>query len=526
MTVRTNKAFQRALNSLAHPLSISAVVLLLLNDRLLRPLWPSWWTGKIGDAAWLMFAPFVVTALLACFISSQWRRQEDIVGWGALVATGFGFALAKTFPAIHLLTVGVMERIVGWDVRWLRDPGDLIVLPALLVAWQVWKHTEARPRAGPAEESRPMVVSGELSLRGREASEAIPSNPKWRLLGRLRRLAMTTRADLGLVVLTLAVLATLADAPAPDYGISCLKQDGAKIVAAGGYGSSFVSEDGGLTWRAGDNTGAPSGDCGQQGTWEMDDPANARVKYRFAPGAEIARSEDGGETWKSEVNLHQAEEARAAFQRKNTYYEPTPGPADALIDPQTGNVVVAMRHEGVLVRDKNGRWSWIAVGSYDRYEPRSPNDILYLVSGELWFALPLAFLVVNTLARPARTSRRRLWDVLLGAGWVLWGFVLIGLQPAMSNWGYLEFPVSVFMLVVAAIALAGGIVGAVQVFRWSPRAFVPIGATAVIAALLYFLPYLLWAFGALPRYWLATLFAWALVAATLFAGYRSLPKSP
>ncbi len=481
MKHRENHVFVRALNSLAHPLSISAVCLLLLNDHLLRPLWPSWWTGKIGDFAWLVFAPFVVAALLACLIPSRWRRQEEIVGLGAFAMTGFGFALAKTIPAVHLLTVGMMERIVGWDVRWVRDPGDLIVLPALLVAWQMWKSAEARPplrfRAGP-------------------------------------------------MVLTLAVLATLADAPAPDNGISCLKQDGAKIVAAGGYGSSFFSEDGGLTWRAGDNTGAPSGDCGQQSAWEMDDPANMRVKYRFAPGAEIARSEDGGETWKREVNLHQAEEARAAFQRKNTYYEPAPGPADALIDPQTGNVVVAMRHEGVLVRDKNGKWSWIAVGSYNRYEPRSLNDSLYLISGELWFALPLAFLVVNTLARPARTSRRRLWDVLLGVGWVLWGFVLIGLQPAMSNWGYLEFPVSVFMLVVAALALAGGIVGAVQVFRWSPRAFVPIGATAVVAALLYFLPYLLWAFGALPRYWLATLFAWALVAATLFAGYRSLPTSP
>jgi hypothetical protein len=258
----------------------------------------------------------------------------------------------------------------------------------------------------------------------------------------------------------------------------------------------------------------------------MDDPANARVKYRFAPGAEIVRSEDGGETWKREVNLHQAEEARAAFQRKNTYYEPTPGPADALIDSQTGNVIVAMRREGVLVRDTNAKWGWITVGSYSRYEPRNLNDFLYLISGELWFALPLAFLVVNTMARPARASRRRLWDVLLGVGWVLWGFVLIGLQPAMSNWGYLEFPVSVFTLVVAVLALLGGIVGAVQVFRWSPRAFVPIGVTSVAAALLYGLPYLLWAFGALPRYWLATLCAWALVAATLFAGYRSLPKSP
>jgi len=358
--------------------------------------------------AWLMFAPFVAAALLAVIVPPRWRRQEEIVGWGAFAMTGLGFALAKTIPAVHLLAVGAMGRLVGWDVRWLRDPEDLIALPALLVAWQVWKRAEARPplrfRAGP-------------------------------------------------VVLTLAVLATLADAPAPDYGISCLKQDGAKIVASGGYGSTFVSEDGGLTWRWGDNTGAPSGDCGQQSAWEMDDPANARVKYRFVPGAEIDRSEDGAETWKREVNLHEAEEVRAAFRRRQAYYDPTPGPADALIDSQTGNVIVAMRHEGVLIRDTNAKWWWITVGSYSRYEPLNLNDVLYLISGELWFALPLAFLVVNTMARPARATRRRLWDVVLGLAWAMWGFTLIGLQPAVNNWGYLQIAVAGFTLIVAVIAL-------------------------------------------------------------------------
>jgi hypothetical protein len=28
---------------------------LLINDHLLREFWPSWWTGKIGDFAWLLF---------------------------------------------------------------------------------------------------------------------------------------------------------------------------------------------------------------------------------------------------------------------------------------------------------------------------------------------------------------------------------------------------------------------------------------------------------------------------------------
>jgi hypothetical protein len=40
-----NKAFWRAVHSLAHPVTIAAVIGLLLNDHLLRHNWPSWWTA-------------------------------------------------------------------------------------------------------------------------------------------------------------------------------------------------------------------------------------------------------------------------------------------------------------------------------------------------------------------------------------------------------------------------------------------------------------------------------------------------
>ena len=44
----SNKAFWRAIHSLAHPVTIAAVIGLLLNDHLLRHNWPSWWTGKLS----------------------------------------------------------------------------------------------------------------------------------------------------------------------------------------------------------------------------------------------------------------------------------------------------------------------------------------------------------------------------------------------------------------------------------------------------------------------------------------------
>ena len=67
----TNQAFRRTLSCLSHPITIGSVMLLLLNDHVLRVLWPSWWTGKLGDFTWLVFFPFVLAAILAWLIPSR-----------------------------------------------------------------------------------------------------------------------------------------------------------------------------------------------------------------------------------------------------------------------------------------------------------------------------------------------------------------------------------------------------------------------------------------------------------------------
>ncbi len=63
-----NMALRRSLRALAHPLSLGAILLLLVNDQLIRWRWPSWWTGKAGDVAWLFFAPFALAAIIALLL--------------------------------------------------------------------------------------------------------------------------------------------------------------------------------------------------------------------------------------------------------------------------------------------------------------------------------------------------------------------------------------------------------------------------------------------------------------------------
>src|SRR4051812_4044862 len=108
------KTFSVALNCLHHPLAIAAILILLFNDHWLRYTAPSWWTGKIGDFAWLLFAPFICAAVLTWFIPAKRQNHTRQIGLLACLLVASWFALAKTIPTVHLLTISAWESIIGW----------------------------------------------------------------------------------------------------------------------------------------------------------------------------------------------------------------------------------------------------------------------------------------------------------------------------------------------------------------------------------------------------------------------------
>jgi hypothetical protein len=107
--MKRNAAFYRALQLLIHPVSVTAILVVLINDHVLRRLWPSWMTGKIGDLAWLVFAPFVLAALLAWVTPRAVAAHPNRLGGLAIALVGVHFALAKTVPFFHMLTVRAIE---------------------------------------------------------------------------------------------------------------------------------------------------------------------------------------------------------------------------------------------------------------------------------------------------------------------------------------------------------------------------------------------------------------------------------
>ena len=81
---------RQAAGSLAHPVSLLALVVMVINDHLLKQTYGSWLTGKLSDAAGLIFFPALVAIVVALVAPrAGWRT----VRVAALVTTGVGFAV-------------------------------------------------------------------------------------------------------------------------------------------------------------------------------------------------------------------------------------------------------------------------------------------------------------------------------------------------------------------------------------------------------------------------------------------------
>jgi hypothetical protein len=144
---------------LLHPVALFALVVLVVNDHVLKAQFPGVITGKLSDFAGMIVAPLVLVALVRAI--APVRGRSVMVGWCAALVVGVGFALAKTWePATHIYESGlalarfpfralfaVATHRAIWDehILLVRDTTDLIALPFGAVA--VWI---ARPDTGTA----------------------------------------------------------------------------------------------------------------------------------------------------------------------------------------------------------------------------------------------------------------------------------------------------------------------------------------------------------------------------------------
>jgi hypothetical protein len=132
------------------PVPLLALIVLVVNDRVLKAEVPSWLTGKLSDIAGLAVAPLVLTAALDTFAYGAARlgapldwtlRRWKLVA--AISATGVVFVAVKLWAPAAEALARMLARVFG-QARIVADPTDLSTLPALLVAWWHGRRTLAQ----------------------------------------------------------------------------------------------------------------------------------------------------------------------------------------------------------------------------------------------------------------------------------------------------------------------------------------------------------------------------------------------
>jgi hypothetical protein len=483
-----NSTFSRARNCLAHPLSLFALVVLLLNDHLFRVYWPGWWTGKLGDFAWLFFFPFALAAILSWLVPHRWRDQQWIPGL-AFTLTGGAFFLAKIWAPFHSTLVVAATQLFGWHVGWRLDPTDLIALAALGGAAWLWRSVPSQPRRQPQQ--------------------------VWLLVG-------------------IAGFLTLANSPMPETGITCLEVADGQIYAYSTH-RGYRGEAGGLVWREDEaNASFPAlarQDCNPflgdlPASFLKNHPTDASIVYRVTRGESIERSLDDGQTWQIEFELLPDSEAmRAYYQFRNSgnaeYFS---GPFDAEFDPSTGNLILAMGHSGVLVRQADRTYTCAGVGIHQHEEPNINQVFFILFPGELLLALIIGGLGVMFLSLQQRPFSFR--HVLAGISGVVWLFITVVLPPALT-YGYGQMIVMLGLAVSGILLLPLVVEVLVRAGLSSIRLLLQYVLILIVSIVLFFLPFAAWGLDVLPNYRLAQLFALAFVAGWIYWQSKAIiSKSP
>ena len=136
----------RCASALTHPVTVAALVVLLLNDALFKSLWPdSWVTGKVSDLAWVVFASPLLAFVLSLFPIRRLfaERAAAIIAYAGLPAL---YAAFNTFEPVHDWILRGLSLVAGGTAGSPLDPSDSLVIPfGLGIAVWVWRRRPVGP---------------------------------------------------------------------------------------------------------------------------------------------------------------------------------------------------------------------------------------------------------------------------------------------------------------------------------------------------------------------------------------------
>ena len=358
---------QRCAASLTHPVTLLAVLVLLLNDLVLKALWSNpWTTGKLSDLAWVIFASPLLVILLSPLAGGNTLRQR-VAFLTAYVGLPVLYAAFNTFQSLHDWIMGGFGLLTNGSAGSPLDVTDSLVIPfGLAVALWVWRHSGA----------------GLGSLRTR----------------------------LTLIAVGVAVFATIATSPSPvDYGIRHIEvgEDGTLRARVYYHNASlyvyFLSLDGGQTWTV------PEMGSFSSTSVSADRADTPRGSYVIEELDVVAESKDGSREvvyssppW-SDANVWIQSKVMSLENRGLAAK-----PYSIIYHEQSGNVILAVGIKGVVIGTPDGRWAPVAVTNYESADFSRLNKMATLLSDPFFWipsvAVALSFSLLALVLSPYKAE--------------------------------------------------------------------------------------------------------------------------
>lgn len=306
--------------ALSHPLTLLSVIILLINDHVLKVYAPSAVTGKISDFAGLFFFPLLLGAILNS-ITKPLKLKPHSLAAASFGFTAVWFSLIKILPFFTAFTETFLSNLLSIPVRIIPDPSDLIALVALVPAWKLRVEVETRkPRL-----NKPLTY----------------------------------------IALALASIAVLATSPQYNPTVRKMIVEGNRLFTpadtANGY--YYSSADGGRTWEWVEFE-VPASVASQADEYPQlpvkiclpDEP-----NHCYQSGTElILESNDGGNTWVKSWSIPAGR--RQYIERSMPFLDL--GPYDLIVFEYEGRqeIIAALGSGGVLVKADGGPWENFGVG--------------------------------------------------------------------------------------------------------------------------------------------------------------------
>jgi hypothetical protein len=293
------------------PVFVAALVVLVVNDHLLKGLWPSLITGKLSDVAGLVIVAIVLSVIVG-------RRP-------AIIASAVGFAALKAVPGVNELA----SPLLGGTT--LTDRTDLLALAALAPTY--W-------------------------WLGRQHLSASRETPDWK------------RSPIVLLpVLAAATLSTTATSCAQPEGVVALAYESDRLYA--GIGERFegpdsaistwaISEDGGRSWREASDEPWPDA------TWSSEEFCDdSGTCWHTMHERHLTKCDSTGGC----ERVFTAAQSPASSDSDGCMGGARFSSVIVLPEGESPNVIVAMGSNGIAVADDNGTFRARAVLDDDSTEP-------------------------------------------------------------------------------------------------------------------------------------------------------------